>query len=465
MHIVRRTVRRVAAAGALAALVLPLESCDNVRKELLAVVEPDVINPASTNSAEAADFLRVGALSRARGIMSGGEGWVLYGLLADEWKSSNTFFQHNDTDQRNNPDDNSVVAGVFTGIHRVRNSSREAINALNTYKPTPAWGIGQMWWTMGYAELSLAENFCNGVPLGDASTGQPVYGPPLTNAEILAIAITHFDSALAMATATDANSVGLKNLATIHKARALVDLGQFSAAAALVAPIATNYGNTVFTFTLTAGDGVRDVFIWNYNNSVKRMTVSDSYDITGVIKNALPFASAQDPRVKTVGSSTGTSARGRGFDGSTNLVTQEIWGRLDPPYIVSGLDARLIEAEAKLQANDFAGTTAMLNALRAAPQVLGPAFTTPVMAALPVPATKDAAIDQFFREKAFWQFSRGYRLNDLRRLVRQYGRLQENVFPSGTYFKGDTYGSDVNFPVTPNELNNPQFTGCLDRKA
>src|SRR3990172_293014 len=432
MHIVRRTVRRVAAAGALAALVLPLESCDNVRKELLAVVEPDVINPASTNSAEAADFLRVGALSRARGIMSGGEGWVLYGLLADEWKSSNTFFQH---------------------------------NATNTYKPTPAWGIGQMWWTMGYAELSLAENFCNGVPLGDASTGQPVYGPPLTSAEILGIAIPPFDSALAMATATDANSVGLKNLATIHKARALVDLGQFSAAAALVAPIATNYGNTVFTFTLTAGDGVRDVFIWNYNNSVKRMTVSDSYDITGVIKNALPFASAQDPRVKTVGSSTGTSARGRGFDGSTNLVTQEIWGRLDPPYIVSGLDARLIEAEAKVQATDFAGTTAVLNALRATPQTLGPAFTTPVMAALPVPATKDAAIDQFFREKAFWQFSRGYRLNDLRRLVRQYGRLQGNVFPSGTYFKGDTYGSDVNFPVTPNELNNPQFTGCIDRKA
>lgn len=461
MHIVTRTVRRVAAAGALAVLVLPLESCESVRKELLAVEEPDVINPASVNSPEAADFLRIGALSRARGIMSGQESWTLYGLLADEWKSSNTFFQHNETDQRTVAEANSVVGGVFAAIHRVRNASREAINALTTYKPLPAWGIGQMWWTMGYAELSLAENFCNGVPLGDASTGQPIYGPPLTNVEILGIAIAHFDSALALATGTDVNSVGVRNLATIHKARALVDLGQFGAAAALVAGIATNYGNTVFTFTLTSGD----MFIWNYNNSVKRMTVSDSFDFAGRIVNAIPFASAKDPRVKTTGSSTGTSARGRGFDGSTNLVTQEIWGRLDPPYIVSGLDARLIEAEAKLQANDFAGTTAILNALRAAPVTLGPAFVTPVMAALPVPATKDAAIDQFFREKAFWQFSRGFRLSDLRRLVRQYGRLQENVFPTGTFFKGDTYGVDVNFPVTTNELNNPLFTGCLDRKA
>lgn len=461
MRNAKYTVRRFAATGALAALLVPLGACDRVRNDLLQVETPDIIDPSSVTSPEAADALRIGALARARGVMSGGETWVLAGLLADEWKSSNTFNQHNETDQRNIPQANSIVGGQFSALQRVRNASREAINALTIYKPTPAWGLGQMWWTMGYAELTLAEHFCNGVPLGDASTGVPIYGPPLTNAEILAIAIAHFDSALALTTATDAATVGVKNLATIHKARALVDLGQFGAAAALVAPIATNYGNTVFTFTLTSGD----MFIWNYNNSVKRMTVSDSFDVTGRIANAIPFASNLDPRVKTVGSSTGTSARGRGFDGSTNLVTQEIWGRLEPPYIVSGLDARLIEAEAKLQANDFAGTTAILNALRAAPQVLGPAYTTPVMAALPVPATKDAAIDQFFREKAYWQFSRGFRLNDLRRLVRQYGRTQDKVFPTGTFFKGDTYGTDVNFPVTTDELNNPLFTGCIDRKA
>ena len=71
----------------------------------------------------------------------------------------------------------------------------------------------------------------------------------------------------------------------------------------------------------------------------------------------------------------------------------------------------------------------------------------------------------FFREKGFWTFGRGQRLGDLRRLIRQYGRTQDNVFPSGVYFKGGVYGSDVNFPVPDGEKINPAFTGCIDRKA
>jgi hypothetical protein len=142
-----------------------------------------------------------------------------------------------------------------------------------------------------------------------------------------------------------------------------------------------------------------------------------------------------------------------------------VWpARSDPLPFLSGLDARLIEAEAKLQANDFAGMMSILNALRATPQKLG-AITTPAMAALATPATKDAAIDLYFREKAFWQFSRGYRLPDLRRLVRQYARPQDKVFPSGQFFKGQTYQQDVNFPVTTGELANPNFNSCLDRNA
>jgi starch-binding outer membrane protein, SusD/RagB family len=138
---------------------------------------------------------------------------------------------------------------------------------------------------------------------------------------------------------------------------------------------------------------------------------------------------------------------------------------VDPTPIVNGIDARLIEAEAKIATNDFAGMTAILNALRAAPQNLG-VLTTPVITpALAAPATKAAALDQFFREKAFWTYSRGQRLGDLRRLIRQYGRTQDNVFPTGTFFKGGNYGTDVNFPVHVDEQNNPEFKGCADRAA
>ena len=78
---------------------------------------------------------------------------------------------------------------------------------------------------------------------------------------------------------------------------------------------------------------------------------------------------------------------------------------------------------------------------------------------------RDAAIDLLFREKAFWTFTRGQRLGDLRRLVRQYGRAPENVFPEGEHYRGGPYGDDVNLPVPQQEENNPNFSGCTDRNA
>jgi hypothetical protein len=68
-----------------------------------------------------------------------------------------------------------------------------------------------------------------------------------------------------------------------------------------------------------------------------------------------------------------------------------------------------------------------------------------------------------FDERAHWLYSTGHRLGDLRRLIRQYGRGTESVFPTGAYFKGGSYGGDVNFPVPQPEENNPNFAQCLDR--
>ncbi len=62
-------------------------------------------------------------------------------------------------------------------------------------------------------------------------------------------------------------------------------------------------------------------------------------------------------------------------------------------------------------------------------------------------------------------YATGSRLSDLRRLVRQYGRNPESVFPTGVHFKGLPYGPDVNFPVSFDEENNPNFDGCFDREA
>jgi hypothetical protein len=455
------SVRGVARGGVIAAAVLLLGACDRIKNDLLEAPDPDVISPGSVNSPEAAEALRIGAISRLRNITAGGEGaWMLGGLLTDEWKSGDTFLQRNETDQRAIQENNGNVQAMMREIYRARTSAREALIGLETYKPTPTANLGQMYFVMGFAEITLAESFCNGTPLGDASTGVPQYGPPLSNQEVFQLALAHFDSALTQSAETDAFATGIRNSAAVGKARALINLGQFSAAAAAVANVPTSFMSTA-TFALTSGDNQ----IWSLNNSAKRWVVGDSFDVaTTLIPNALPFASGGDPRILVTGTSTGTSPAGKAFDGSTNFIRQELWGRSEPTPIVSGIDARLYEAEAMLQADDFAGMMAILNALRAAPQNLG-VVSTPVMAALPTPATRDEAINVLFREAAFWTFGRGQRLGNLRRLIRQYQRSEANVFPTGTFFKGGTYGTDVNFPVTVDELNNPDFTGCTNRSA
>ena len=460
-----KSVRRVLAAAAVSTALFSL-GCGNLKDDLLTAEDPDVISPSAISTPEAADALRVGALSRLRNMTAGsGQGdspWMFSGLLTDEWKSGDTFLQRNETDQRTVQENNANLNPVYRDVHRARNAAREAINALNKYKPTPASNLGQMYFVMAFAEMQLAEWFCNGQPLGDASTGVPEYGPPMTNQAIFTLALAHLDSALSFTTATDAATTAVKNSISIVKGRVLIDLGRFADAATAVAGVPTNYTLNA-TFSLTGGNNQ----IWALNTSAKRWVVGDSFDTSGIIKNAIPFASLKDPRVPVTGTSTGTSPAGKSFDTGTNFIFQTLFGRTDPTPIVNGIDARLIEAEAKLQANDFAGMTAILNALRGSPQVLGPAATatTPVMAALAAPATKDAAIDLFFREKALWTYSRGQRLGDLRRLIRQYGRTQANVFPVGTFFKGGTYGTDVNFPVHVDETNNPEFKGCADRNA
>jgi len=74
----------------------------------------------------------------------------------------------------------------------------------------------------------------------------------------------------------------------------LLDLGgQGAAAAALVADIPTSFSYQI-TFSLATGDNG----IWAANTSLKAASVGDSVDAVGRVANAIPFASANDPRVR-----------------------------------------------------------------------------------------------------------------------------------------------------------------------
>jgi len=124
------------------------------------------------------------------------------------------------------------------------------------------------------------------------------------------------------------------------------------------------------------------------------------------------------------------------------------------------VEARLIEAEAALQAGDVPTWLAKLNHLRET-------AITPALPDTTDPGTPGARVDLLFRERAFWLFLTGHRQGDMRRLIRQYGRDQSQVYPTGLYPGGTgAYGSDVNAPIPALERQyNPKFTGCLTRGA
>ena len=476
-----KTIGRLrASVGTLAMAAFPLvgglAAC-SAKDNLLEAVDPDVIDPTNINSSEGALALYVGALGRLRqatggsSVATGGEGssWLFGGLLADEWSTSSTFVQNDETDERTIQTSNSTVEGMFRDLARTRTSATQAIKSMKEFRETEVAKIAELYFARAFAEMQMANDFCNGIPLSDGSSEEIQYDTPRTNAEVFQVSIASADSGLALVEgATDADGIKVRRSLLVTKARALIGLNRQADAAALVtvAAVPTNFSYEV-TYAVPSGVNV----LWNQPASSLRYAVGDSVEGNArnlLVKNAIPFLSAKDPRVpaRYVIASNGKDTT-KSQDGKTFARVTSIWARLTSVPVVNGLDARLIEAEGKLKAGDIAGMMTIMNALRAVPPKLGETQPT-AMAALPLPATQRAAEDLYFREKAFWQFSRGHRLGDMRRLIRQYGRTQDQVFPIGEHFRGGNYGPDVNLPVPQAEENNPELNSkpaCIDRNA
>ena len=446
---------RVIGLIGLAALWL-LQGCTH---DLLQITDPDIIPDVNTPSGALA--LKNGVILRLEQVTAGlgGNGpdnlFIYGGLLADEWRSGDTFVQRNDMDQRLFDPTNTFLAGPFRSLNRVRVQSQTAIATLRTYSPSPASNIGLMFGLTAFVENLAGEYYCNGIPLSAANPdGTITYGDPISDDSAFALAAATADSALANQSGPD--SARVRQLASIVKARTLLNRGQFAAAATAVAGVATTFH---YDATYSANAGQNE--LWNLNTSIKRYTMGDNEG-----GNGLPFASALDPRIpRRVG--------GPVFDSATPLtaILQGIWLRFSSVTIAGGIEARLIEAEAALKAGDNATWLARLNALRAntALYPAAPADTSykprpgVVLAALADPGTQAARENLMFSERAFWLFSTGHRLGDLRRLVRQYGRPVESVYPTGLYVKGGLYGSAVSLPIPQDEQNNPKFVQCSDR--
>lgn len=459
-------LHRFAGLGlALVAASAVMTGCDT--KKVLAVTDPDVARPPALVGSTSLPAYRAGAIGDFGNAYNGGNADVeqvhASGLLTDEFMNTETFPTRIEIDQRAVSLTNTSLNTTYYDLQRARVSSERAAAAYASFAKTSAdsTGIGEVLALGGLTYVLFAENYCGNVPLStQAPDGTVTFGPALTKAQLLDSAVSKFNQAL-----KTNPPASIKNLASVGLGRALLDKGDFPGAAAAVAGVPANFQYLY----------VHDATTNRQNNATWALTVSVARfgEANREGGNGLPFQSDGDVKANPAPDRrVADSLRGgshKGFDNSTNQYIQMKYpDRSSPIVVADGVEAQLIIAESQLQAGDAAGALATLNGLRSNASVLTlRGIPSGSLAPLTLQPTQAGQVDQLFHERAYWLYLTSHRLGDMRRLIYQYGRGSETVFPTGAYFKGGNYGTDVNLPVPQSEQNNPNYTpaGCVQSQA
>jgi hypothetical protein len=489
-HTLRQGGRVLAAGIVMAALWTLAAAC-----HLTDVSTPDVVPPEGLTDPAALPTIRSGAIgdfgiaytgSGAQGSGGTTEGQVLAsGLLGDEWINTETFPDRVQADARQTDPASATFTTIFRNLARAHLTTLGAVRKFRQLSDTIRnTGMSEMLSLAAYTRLFFAENYCSGVPMSYPNPdGTIVYGVQNTTDQLLDSALLVFNQAVVAALQLNDSTAGkstVVRLALLGKARTLLDMGRIADAdtTASVVNVPTSFAYTILhdLNTTRQNNGV-----YNGIRKFKRYGVANREGGVGI-----PWRDTTqlDPRTPFTRTATSRGPRTNvGFDNVTPQYDQLRYvDEKATITLATGLEGRLINAEAALLRGDTVGYLGIINALRAAPPsyiLAGVQWTTapnnpanPVspMAPLAAPASDTAAIDQLFNERARWLWATAHRLNDMRRLVRAagvrggFGRPVNSVFPNGPYFKnGLIYGSDVNFPLPLDEQNNPGVQGCLDR--
>ncbi len=396
------------------------------------------------------------------------------GRIADEFFDSDSTERelgvYNDVivlDQRHLPDEtlertklSEEITKIksYTALQRVRAVASLARRAVETYIPEPQPALrGELFVYEALAHIMLADLYCSGIPLSTVDfEGDYTYLPGSSTRQVYERAIVLLDSAITLVS----NDQSILSLAQIAKGRALLALGQYEQAAMSVrdVPVGFKFELPVMV-TWYGGKHARDPDGQNWFTNWQRGAIANRKGING-----LPFESALDPRI-----------RRRTYIGHP-VVTDSSHVK-----VASHIEARLIQAEAMLHAGD-PGFLDVLNTLRTdGTFTVTPTLDTvykagtggvgglaplhdPANSIAPGQTLFNARLDLIMYERAFWLFFTGHRQGDLRRLLRNYNRTIEEVYPTGPARGGfGSFDQYVDVPIPDGERYNPYFTGCIGR--
>lgn len=523
----RKGLRPLPALLLAGALTLPMAACDT--DELVAVEDPAQLRPEDLNNAAAVPALVNGAFRQFVGGYSGfGDDSFLSAsaVLSDETYYGDTFTTREAADKRNlqAPVLGNISDASFARLQQARFNARRAFAVVEQFTlPATAQADSisraRLRSIEAYVYVTLSEGWCGAVPFSRVPDTGPIDptaiqgGTPLTTVQMNDTAVARFDQALVFAptfpatTSATAAIARERRLAAIGRARALLNLGRYAEAAATVPASVVPTG---FVFHLEHSANVSAE-----NNPMFQLEGNGRYGVSnlegGVTATGVAFRpDAGNPNSTTPPATSAAGAEGIAFRGlmdprvpyqgrasagnacfSSNITC---WINNNYPTndsdvpLASGVEARLIEAEAAMQAGRTGDMITILNGLRSQVATLLPIlyrdqrqqFGTTVFASPTLPALTDPATDAMspteqatarrnllFQERALWLYNTGHRLGDLRRLVRVYGLPQSSVFPTGPHFRGGTYGLDVAYPVPFDELNNTNFqaSACVTTQA
>lgn len=444
-----------------------ISGCDPDR--IIDVEDPDRLPPDFLGDSASLPVVRAGVIRDFIVAYSGTdaqEGQILQaGLLADELYSSGTFPTRQEVDRRAMTADNGTNADVFREMSRARRSAERGASLFAEFNGDPV-ERAEVLALAGFSYIYFGENYCSGVPFSEFNeeTDDFEFGNPLSTSEVFERALERFEEALPLA----AGDERILNLVRVGQGRALVNLGRFAEAAAAVADVPVEFQ---YLIEHSSNTSAQNNGVWNWSNNLGRWSVSDDQGIA--YRTAFDDG---DTRVPYFIAAAGPQRVGQ-RQAALRFQQMKYPTRESPVPVATGVEARLIEAEAALDAGQSGPWLSALNALRAQSELYAcpegaAGCENSTLGSLADPGNADARAQLHFQERAKWLFLTSHRLGDMRRMIRQYGFAADDVFPSGPSATvpgtdgpiglngGQAWGNQVSLIVPVDEENNPNYTAC-----